>query len=269
MRRAATLCGGRGKLSGEGELAGSAPKRRHVTKLLAHAWLKPAHACRLTRRFERLSVPHAWFWHFYAVGFAVNGAVLWRVARHAAQPAADAGGAEESSFVLFLFQLHLLRRLVESKLLTRTPRGARMHVVLYLGGAIIFQLASSLLHVCRPRILCRGKARALLAHLGNSLIYSPPRSPQLISPSHVDALLQPPRPLPPPVDARAVAIRMVSSLGMRHIVGAAVFLIGTVHQACCHAILAALRPRGSIAQSEYRIPHGDWFERVSCPHFLA
>ncbi|CAI5961600.1 unnamed protein product [Closterium sp. NIES-65] len=51
-----------------------------------------------------------------------------------------------------------------------------------------------------------------------------------------------------------------------HIVGAAVFAWGNLHQHRCHAILASLRQGG---KKGYFIPQGDWFTHVSCPHYLA
>ncbi|CDY47468.1 BnaA09g08770D [Brassica napus] len=52
------------------------------------------------------------------------------------------------------------------------------------------------------------------------------------------------------------------------LIGAAVFLWGWLHQRRCHAILGSLRESPSQAR-EYIIPHGDWFEIVSSPHYLA
>ncbi len=54
----------------------------------------------------------------------------------------------------------------------------------------------------------------------------------------------------------------------------AVFLYAWYHQFVAHKILAALRLEPT-AKSEgnplttYRIPRGDWFNYVSCPHYLA
>ena len=50
----------------------------------------------------------------------------------------------------------------------------------------------------------------------------------------------------------------------------AIFLWASRHQWNCHNILAELRhsPSGETT-IVYRIPHGDWFESVSSPHYLA
>lgn len=58
-----------------------------------------------------------------------------------------------------------------------------------------------------------------------------------------------------------------------HIAGLALFLWSSWHQYRCHQILANLRsPQNSTvnqSNSLYSIPHGDWFEVVSSPHYLA
>lgn len=55
------------------------------------------------------------------------------------------------------------------------------------------------------------------------------------------------------------------------------FIWGSYHQNKCHKILAGLRKnteRGGASDTthptqRYSRPDGDWFELVSCPHFLA
>ncbi|KQJ84147.1 polyprenol reductase 1 isoform X2 [Brachypodium distachyon] len=49
--------------------------------------------------------------------------------------------------------------------------------------------------------------------------------------------------------------------------GAVIFIWGSLHQIRCHAILGSLREHKD--SDEYVIPCGDWFSRVSCPHYLA
>ncbi|KAL7236938.1 hypothetical protein ACSBR1_020095 [Camellia fascicularis] len=51
-------------------------------------------------------------------------------------------------------------------------------------------------------------------------------------------------------------------------IGMAIFLWGWIHQRRCHAILGSLRKKPEQA-NEYVIPHGDWFDYVSSPHYLA
>ena len=55
--------------------------------------------------------------------------------------------------------------------------------------------------------------------------------------------------------------------------GAAIFVFGTVHQAKCHRILAELKAsrRPTLVRNcrRYGIPRGSWFEYCSCAHYLV
>lgn len=64
----------------------------------------------------------------------------------------------------------------------------------------------------------------------------------------------------------------VSYFYWHHYVAVGMFLWSSIHQHKCHQILADLRnarKNGSQEDHSYRQPNGDWFELVSCPHFLA
>ncbi|XP_018085471.1 polyprenol reductase-like [Xenopus laevis] len=56
-----------------------------------------------------------------------------------------------------------------------------------------------------------------------------------------------------------------------HILGLTLYIWASLHQYRCHCILANLRKSasGTIMHLNYAIPTGDWFEKVSCPHYLA
>ncbi|XP_072920742.1 polyprenal reductase [Hemitrygon akajei] len=56
-----------------------------------------------------------------------------------------------------------------------------------------------------------------------------------------------------------------------HITGIALFLWATIHHHKSHLILANLRKNksGEVINYRHSIPHGDWFEFVSCPHYFA
>ena len=61
-----------------------------------------------------------------------------------------------------------------------------------------------------------------------------------------------------------------------HVLAICLFAWASYHQHICHKILARLRTsatttkKGTTTTSEaYSRPNGDWFEIVSCPHFLA
>ncbi|XP_035405791.1 polyprenol reductase [Cygnus atratus] len=56
-----------------------------------------------------------------------------------------------------------------------------------------------------------------------------------------------------------------------HVVGIAVYIWASLHQHRCLVILANLRKSksGKVISLSHSIPFGDWFERVSCPHYFA
>jgi 3-oxo-5-alpha-steroid 4-dehydrogenase 3 len=47
------------------------------------------------------------------------------------------------------------------------------------------------------------------------------------------------------------------------------FLWASYHQYQCHTILGKLTARTADGRKIYKIPHGDWFNHVSSPHYLA
>ena len=62
-------------------------------------------------------------------------------------------------------------------------------------------------------------------------------------------------------------VKPLMDLGWCQWIGAVIFIWGWLHQLRCHAILGSLRQcRGA---NDYVISSGDWFEYVSCPHYLA
>ncbi|KAE8629591.1 hypothetical protein XENTR_v10000537 [Xenopus tropicalis] len=56
-----------------------------------------------------------------------------------------------------------------------------------------------------------------------------------------------------------------------HILGLALYIWASLHQYRCHCILAGLRKSasGNVINLNHSVPCGDWFERVSCPHYFA
>lgn len=56
-----------------------------------------------------------------------------------------------------------------------------------------------------------------------------------------------------------------------HILGILIYIWASVHQHRCHEILANLRKTksGEVVNMEHKVPYGDWFDRVSCPHYFA
>ncbi|KMZ68334.1 3-oxo-5-alpha-steroid 4-dehydrogenase family protein [Zostera marina] len=62
-------------------------------------------------------------------------------------------------------------------------------------------------------------------------------------------------------------LKPLPQLGWYQWIGTAIFMWGWIHQLRCHTILGSLRKQPET--NEYVVPHGDWFEHVSCPHYLA
>ncbi|KAM4810575.1 polyprenal reductase [Rhinophrynus dorsalis] len=56
-----------------------------------------------------------------------------------------------------------------------------------------------------------------------------------------------------------------------HILGLMLYIWASLHQYRCHVILANLRKdkSGEIINMSHVVPCGDWFEKVSCPHYFA
>ncbi|KFQ79400.1 Polyprenol reductase, partial [Phoenicopterus ruber ruber] len=56
-----------------------------------------------------------------------------------------------------------------------------------------------------------------------------------------------------------------------HIVGVVMYVWASLHQHRCLVILANLRKTksGKVVSLSHSVPFGDWFERVSCPHYFA
>ncbi|KAF1590764.1 Polyprenol reductase, partial [Eudyptes moseleyi] len=56
-----------------------------------------------------------------------------------------------------------------------------------------------------------------------------------------------------------------------HIVGITTYIWASLHQHRCLVILANLRKSksGKVVSLGHSVPFGDWFERVSCPHYFA
>ncbi|NXK46204.1 PORED reductase, partial [Chauna torquata] len=56
-----------------------------------------------------------------------------------------------------------------------------------------------------------------------------------------------------------------------HAVGIVMYIWASLHQHRCLVILANLRKNksGTVISLSHSIPFGDWFERVSCPHYFA
>ncbi|ONM14735.1 Polyprenol reductase 2 [Zea mays] len=162
----------------------------------------------------------------------------------------------------------VLRRLYETEHVFHYSPSARMHIIGYLTGIFYYVAAPlSLASSCLPETI-----QYLRYQIAEFIVKGRAKMPDLaIVPSH---LLKP-----------------LLKLGWCQWIGAIIFIWGSLHQIHCHAILVCIRfchstsylfvananniqqQLGSLREhkdsDEYVIPCGDWFSRVSCPHYLA
>jgi 3-oxo-5-alpha-steroid 4-dehydrogenase 3 len=80
------------------------------------------------------TVPQQWFSHFYAVGSVWNFAVLVTFAVSVRVCGMSAFEVTLYCTTLVLFEVHLIRRFLETVLLLKYPKGARMHGIAYVFG---------------------------------------------------------------------------------------------------------------------------------------
>ncbi|KAF8651666.1 hypothetical protein HU200_063177 [Digitaria exilis] len=216
---------------------------------------------------SRFTVPQKFFLHFYVVGVAATTSLLlaiWfyaymkmtplvpesssysTIASHlvgssnsfslaslwSSRPMEHKYRVWRTVFVLILMEIQVLRRLYETEHVFHYSPSARMHIMGYLTGLFYYVAAPlSLASSCLPEAIQYIRYQIDLA----------------IDPSH---LLKP-----------------LLKLGWCQWIGAVIFIWGSLHQIRCHAILGSLREHKD--SDEYVIPCGDWFSRVSCPHYLA
>ncbi|XP_022971054.1 polyprenol reductase 2-like [Cucurbita maxima] len=148
-------------------------------------------------------------------------------------------------FLLLLMEVQVLRRLYETIYTFNYSPSARMHFFGYLTGLFFYTAAPlSLCSNCITEVYhfaANGIAQFIVKGKGQMLD---------VEVSLLDAVIP------------------LANLGWRQWIGAALFFWGWIHQCHCHQILASLRIPGEQGE-EYKIPHGDWFEIVSSPHYLA
>ncbi|KAI4342105.1 hypothetical protein MLD38_026762 [Melastoma candidum] len=220
---------------------------------------------------QRFTVPQRLFLHFYAVAviwtllligatwiYAYNMEVLSSEPfSYSATIAGDLTKGSHSPLLrhryefwksvllLLLMEIHVLRRLLKSVFVFSYSPSARMHISCYL-GALYYYIAA-------PLSLCCNILPEVLLYWGN-----------VFSEMIMGGQGQMPR----------VGFKLWESvvplieLGWHQWIGTTIFIWGWNHQRHCHKILGSLR-KNRARDNEYVIPHGDWFEIVSGPHYLA
>ncbi|XP_010530805.1 PREDICTED: polyprenol reductase 2 [Tarenaya hassleriana] len=227
---------------------------------------------------KKFTVPQKFFGHFYIVGVAWTTLLLvttWRYAYETAPLSSEklhfpdvashlTGGSHVFSFhksrltplehrfnvwktvfLLLLMESQVIRRLIESVYVFKYSPSARMHIFGYFAGLFFYTAA--------PLSLCANIAPEVARFVGNQVAEFIAKGKGHTSAPGFDLWL---------------SVNPLMKLGWLQWFGAAVFFWGWSHQRSCHSILGSLRER-SDQGNEYVIPHGDWFEIVSSPHYLA
>ena len=183
---------------------------------------------------ESATLPKRWFFVFYIVGVCVNS---WLLLRPFLFKAKNVG------LCPWLFEIHVIRRLCESLLVTKSSSAARMHIVhLVIGVSYYVAVPLTILH-------CSSGGGVLKYRRGEDVL-APWWFPRTLT-----------------KDRYSLAAFFL-------------FFFLNYEQSDCHRILANLRrPSGQSKrhqstndvpiQRPYSIPRGSWFALVSCPHYLA
>ncbi|XP_043713866.1 polyprenol reductase 2-like [Telopea speciosissima] len=227
---------------------------------------------------RKFTVPQRFFLHFYVVAVAVTTVLLlmtwfyayWMVpfsseSFHFSTVASHLTGGShilsmhkslptpeehryrlcKTLFLLLLMEVQVLRRLYETVDVFSYSPSARMHIFGYLTG-LYFYAAAPLSFCC----ICAPEVFSFAAHqVVEFILKGRDRMPNI------------------EFDWWGY-VKPLTKLGWCQWIGATIFIWGWIHQSHCHSILGSLREH-SEKTDEYVIPHGDWFEFVSCPHYLS
>ncbi|KAJ0265339.1 hypothetical protein HA466_0016450 [Hirschfeldia incana] len=199
---------------------------------------------------EKWTLPQKYFAHFYVLGVAWTSlllATIWTYAFKMTPLTSDEFHLSvehrfqvwRAVFLLLLMEIQVLRRLIESFYVFKYSPSARMNILGYLAGCFFYTAA--------PLSLCVNIAPEVAVFIAQGK-------------SHTSSDTE--------FNLLSSLSPLMMNLGWCQLIGAAIFLWGWLHQRRCHAILGSLRKTPSQVK-EYIVPHGDWFEMVSSPHYLA
>lgn len=227
---------------------------------------------------NKFTVPQSFFLHFYIIGaiwttslmlatwfYAFKMAPLGAAALSFSVAASNLIGAShifslhksrvsnvedrfevwKSVFLLLLMELHVLRRLYETVYVFKYRSSARMHIFGYLTGLYFY--------VAAPLSLCSFCALEVINFAADQVAELKVEGREMLT------ILE---------DDLWRYVLPIVNLGWCQWIGAAVFAWGCFHQWRCHLILGSTRKRKDQTD-EYVVPHGDWFDMVSSPHYLA
>ncbi|KAK3415799.1 hypothetical protein EUGRSUZ_H01470 [Eucalyptus grandis] len=151
----------------------------------------------------------------------------------------------KSVFLLLLMEIQVLRRLYENIYVFNYSPSARMHIFGYLTGLFFYTAA--------PLSLCSNFVVEVYEFSANQVSEFIVRGKDHMASGEFDWW---------------EFVNPLMKLGWHHWIGAIIIFWGWIHQHQCHRILGSLRECREESH-EYVVPHGNWFELVSCPHYLA
>ncbi|KAF7802224.1 polyprenol reductase 2-like isoform X1 [Senna tora] len=192
---------------------------------------------------QKFTVSQRFFLHFYIVASVWTTLLLvatWIYAYRMVSLIADPNAY--STITSYLTGASSIK--ADSTIIPQSP-SARMHIIGYFTGFFFY--------IAAPLSLCCDCALEVYDFAANSVITFILKGKGQMQESE----LEPWQFLNP-----------LFKLGWQPWIGATIFLWGWIHQYRCHTILGSLREH-SKQVDEYVIPHGDWFQLVSSPHYLA
>nr|KJB17675.1 hypothetical protein B456_003G010800 [Gossypium raimondii] len=184
---------------------------------------------------HRFTVPQSFFLHFYLLALIWTTTLLMGTWFN----------VWKAVFLLLLMEIHVLRRLYETFQVFNYSPSARMHIVGYLTGIYFYTAA--------PLSLCTFCVLEAFNFAADQVAEFKVEGQEMVPITDFDLWGY---------------MKPLTRLGWCQWTGAVIFAWGWFHQLRCHAILGSLRERGDRT-GEYVIPHGDWFEVVSSPHYLS
>ncbi|MBA0600633.1 hypothetical protein Gorai_006815, partial [Gossypium raimondii] len=198
---------------------------------------------------ESLSYP-------FAASHLTGGSHVFSIHKSRFTSAEDRFNVWKSVLLLLLMEVHVLRRLYETFNVFNYSSSARMHIFGYLTaehGQLMHELDYFVQRLLVDVNIILNALVVAFSSDSDQVAEFKVEGQELVSITGFDFWGY---------------VKPITRLGWCQWAGAAIFAWGWFHQYCCHAILGSLRERGDRT-ADYVIPHGDWFEIVSSPHYLA
>ncbi|XP_072040450.1 polyprenal reductase-like [Amphiura filiformis] len=188
-------------------------------------------------------LPKRWFWHFYLLTIVTNGYILWLVV-----DCFFLGGSAPQWYITLL------------KLCTYYPvkEPSASHLSVLLAIAAITIQGVRRLYECFF-VSTYSNSTMHVAHYLLGVFFYPLTGLTVLT-EGPDLSLE--------VPFESFSEMLHKQLAWYHIAGTVMFLWASIHHYRAHVIFANLR-KGDKDSQAHKIPYGDWFEIVSCPHYLS